>query len=80
MCATLLMWFSHPMSNIPHEGSAGLLSTAEAAALLGKSPATINRWADSGALPVAVKAPGIRGARFFTAAEIEKLRTEAGAA
>ena len=40
------MWFSHPMSNVPHEGSAGLLSTAEAAALLGKSPATINRWAE----------------------------------
>lgn len=73
MCATLLMWFSHPMSNVPHEGSAGLLSTAEAATLLGKSTATINRWADSGALPVAVKAPGVRGARFFARADVENL-------
>jgi len=78
--ATLLRWFSHPTSNVPHEGSAGLLSTAEAAALLGKSPATINRWAEDGTLPVAFRAPGIRGARFFAAAEVEKLRTEAGAA
>ena len=75
------MWCSAPMSKVTHMGNeAELLSTAEAAALLGKSIATINRWADSGALPVAVKAPGIRGARFFAAAEVEKLRTEAGAA
>lgn len=73
MCATLLMWFSHPMSNVPHEGSAGLLSTAEAAALLGKSTATINRWADSTALPVAFKAPGVRGARFFAREDVENL-------
>jgi hypothetical protein len=73
LCATLLMWFSHPMSNVPHEGSAGLLSTAEAAALLGKSTATINRWADSTALPVAFKAPGVRGARFFAREDVENL-------
>ena len=74
------MWFSHPMSNVPHEGSAGLLSTAEAAALLGKSPATINRWAEDGTLPVAFKAPGIRGARFFAAEDVERLRTASDAA
>ena len=75
MCATLLMWFSHPMSNVPHDGSAGLLSTAEAAALLGKSPATINRWAEDGTLPVAFRAPGIRGARFFTRDAVDAMKS-----
>ena len=74
------MWCSSSMSNVTHAGDDDeLLSTAEAAALLGKSTATINRWADSGALPVAVKAPGLRGARFFTRASVEAMAS-AGAA
>lgn len=69
------MWCSAPMSKVTHMGNEAdeLLSTAEAAALLDKSIATINRWADSGALPVAVKAPGIRGARFFARGVVENL-------
>jgi predicted site-specific integrase-resolvase len=62
------------MRNAAHEGDdTELVSTAEAATLLGKSTATINRWADSGALPVAFKAPGVRGARFFARADVENL-------
>lgn len=72
------MWCSAPMSKVTHMGNeAELLSTAEAAALLGKSIATINRWADSGALPVAVKAPGIRGARFFARGAVEAMKASA---
>jgi len=52
------------------------MSTAEAAASLGRSVATINRWADAGALPVVVKGPGVRGARFFARAVIESMAAE----
>lgn len=62
------------MRNAAHEGDdTELVSTAEAATLLGKSTATINRWAEDGALPVAFKAPGVRGARFFARADVENL-------
>lgn len=64
------------MSNVTHAGDTGLLSTAEAAEALGRSVTTINRWADTGVLPVTFKAPGIRGPRFFATADVEKLRTE----
>lgn len=53
-----------------------LLSTAEVARILETTPATINRWASSGRLPVAVKAPGPRGARMFSASIIEQIRGE----
>ena len=64
------------MRNVAHEGGdTELVSTAEAATLLGKSTATINRWADSGALPVAFKAPGTRGARFFTRDAVDAMKS-----
>ena len=49
------------------------VTTAEVAAQTGWSVATINRWADSGVLPVAVKAPGLRGARMFRQSDVDKI-------
>lgn len=60
------------MSNLPRNGEA-VLTTAEVAAQTGWSVATINRWADSGVLPVAVKAPGLRGARMFRQSDVDKI-------
>lgn len=42
-----------------------LITTAEAADLLGRSVATVNRWADDGKLPHAHKIDGLRGPRLF---------------
>lgn len=64
------------MRNAAHEGDdTELVSTAEAATLLGKSTATINRWAEDGTLPVAFRAPGIRGARFFTRDAVDAMKS-----
>ena len=54
-----------------------LVSTNEASEILGKSIATVNRMASDGRLPVAVKASGVTGARFFRRADVEALLTEA---
>lgn len=67
------------MSNVPHLTKA-LLSTAEAADAAGMSVATINRWADAGKLPVALRAPGIRGARFFRRKDVEAIARDEGSA
>lgn len=63
------------MSNLPHNGEQ-VLTTAEVAEQTGWSVATINRWADSGVLPVAVKAPGLRGARMFRQSDVDKIGTK----
>lgn len=48
-----------------------LITTAEAAAIKGTTVATINRWAASGRLPVAIKIPGRTGANLFRRTDIE---------
>lgn len=53
-----------------------LISTAEAAELLGASVATVTRLAKAGDLTTAVKAPGARGARFFRRREVERLASK----
>jgi excisionase family DNA binding protein len=50
-----------------------LITTAEAAVVLGTSVATVTRLAADGALATAVKAPGQRGARMFRRADVERL-------
>lgn len=55
-----------------------LVSTSEAADLLQTTVATINRWAASGKLPVAMKLPGRTGAHLFRREDVEALK--AGAA
>lgn len=48
-----------------------LVTTAEAAAILGCSVATVNRWAAEGRLTAAVQFPGVRGARLYVRADVE---------
>lgn len=79
MCVTFLMWHSSHMSNLPHRTD-DLVTTAEAAEISGKSVSTVNRWADCGRLPVAAKAPGVRGARFFHKSDVEQLTRVTNAA
>lgn len=52
------------------EDTTDLITTAEAGELLGKSVATINRWADDGVLPHARKLSGLRGARLFRRSDV----------
>lgn len=50
-----------------------LLPTKAVAAMLGRSVATINRWAQEGRLVPAVEMPGDTGARLFRRSDIEAL-------
>lgn len=54
-----------------------LVSTREAADILGKSVATVNRLAANGELPVALSGHGLRGARFYRRSDVEGLRSPA---
>lgn len=51
-----------------------MVSTAEAATILGVTPQHISRMARLGEIEAVAKAPGIRGARLFSAEEIEQVR------
>ncbi|MDQ3307567.1 MAG: helix-turn-helix domain-containing protein [Actinomycetota bacterium] len=51
-----------------------LLSTSEAAEILGTSGVTVNRWAITGKLPVAHKMPGRTGAYLFARSDVEAFR------
>ena len=50
-----------------------LITTAQAADLLGKSVATINRMAVDRRLEPALVAPGDKGARWYRKADVEAL-------
>lgn len=54
------------------EATADLLTTAEVAVLLGKAIPTINRWAATGQLPVALRLPGRTGANLFRRSDVER--------
>lgn len=60
-----------------------IVSTAEAARILGKTVSTVNRWAAEGKLVAVLQMPGETGARLFRRADIEAKRngepTEASA-
>lgn len=56
------------------------MTAAEVAERLNVAVATVARWANSGALPTAVKAPGLRGARLFHPDDVEALAQQRGAA
>lgn len=56
-----------------------LLTTAEVAAIKGKTVATINRWAAEGKLPVAQKLPGATGANLFRRSDVEALLSKGAA-
>jgi DNA-binding transcriptional MerR regulator len=57
-----------------------LVTAAEAAEILGVHVATLHRLTRSGALSTAMKAPGLRGARFFLRSDVEALRDSTGGA
>ena len=63
------------MRNIEHEDKS-LITTAEAALLLGVTVSTVNRMAARGELTPVVKGAGLRGARHYDRADVEKLRTD----
>lgn len=42
-----------------------LITTAEAADILGVTVSTVNRWAVAGRIAIAVQGPGRRGVRMF---------------
>lgn len=56
-----------------------LLTTAEAAKMIGRTVATVNRWAIDGRLPVAQKLPGTTGANLFRPVDVRRLLTDAAA-
>lgn len=63
--------YVHPMSNIPP-----LMTTAEVADECGGvSVKTVIRWVESGALKVAQKLPGLRGAYMFHPAEVARFKS-----
>lgn len=49
------------------------LSTSQVAALKGVNVATVNRWAKTGKLPVAVKVPGKTGANLYRREDVAAL-------
>jgi DNA-binding transcriptional MerR regulator len=57
-----------------------LLTTAQVAERFGVDVRTVARWANAGRLTPAVEGPGLRGARFFHADDVEALAAELGAA
>ena len=56
-----------------------LVGVTEVAAILGKSRATIKRWALHGTLPPVIKMPGETGAYLFDRAVVEALAEDAAA-
>jgi excisionase family DNA binding protein len=63
-----------PMHKTTHEALA-LITTADAAKVLGVHVATISRMVAAGRLVPAVKVPGKRGAFLFHPEDVEALRT-----
>lgn len=56
-----------------------LIGSDEAAKIAGVSRATFNRWVAAGRIAPAVAFPGLRGARLFDPAEVERLAAERAA-
>lgn len=53
-----------------------LLTTRQVAERRGVTVATVNRWADTGRLPIAQKLPGLTGANLFNPADVERFEAE----
>lgn len=53
-----------------------LVSTSEAAAILGVDTRTVHRMVQSGRLPSQAKLPGLRGPYVLARADVEKLRDQ----
>jgi excisionase family DNA binding protein len=55
-----------------------LMSTAQAAVMLGVDPATITRWVRQGRLAPAFKGPGRTGGFMFYRTDVERLARQRG--
>lgn len=53
-----------------------MITTAEAARRLGISVPTLNKWARTGKITPAIKAPGLRGARMYDEEHIASLAVQ----
>ena len=67
------MPYGLPMHKDAHDAPA-LISTAEAAQMLGRHVATISRMVANGRLTPAVKVPGKTGAYLFAREDVEAIR------
>jgi predicted site-specific integrase-resolvase len=67
------------MTKAKPDAVADLLPTAEVARLAKANTATVNRWAKSGRLPVAVKIPGKTGANLYRREDVSALLAELAA-
>lgn len=65
---------------MPLVADTDLISAQEAARIVGCSLATLHRRADAGKIPTAYKGEGLRGARLFERAEVERYAETAGVA
>lgn len=54
-----------------------LIPTAEVARLNGVNVRTVHRWVDKGVIKPAAKAPGLRGALLFNAADVQNVHEDA---
>ena len=62
--------------SVPMANPDDLISSIEAAELLGKGRSTLTRWVQSGRLTEAMKLPGETGTRLFHRSEVERLADE----
>lgn len=53
-----------------------LLSSRDAATLLGRTVSSVHRYVDLGQLSPALQADGLRGAKFFHRADVEALAAQ----
>jgi excisionase family DNA binding protein len=61
--------------SVPMANTNDLISSIEAAELLGVGRSTLTRWVQSGRLTEAMKLPGDTGARLFRRTDVEALRS-----
>lgn len=66
--------------SVPMANPEDLISSIEAAELLGVGRSTLTRWVQSGRLSEAMKLPGETGARLFRRADVESMMNTEGAA
>ncbi|MDT4944519.1 MAG: hypothetical protein QOH14_1252 [Pseudonocardiales bacterium] len=67
----------HKVGNTPDDDE--LLVTSQVAELADTNVATVNRWAKTGKLRVAAKAPGIRGANLYRRGDVDELLRQSAA-
>lgn len=62
------------VSQCPTLATMNLLTAKEAADQLGVPVRTFNRWVSAGRIVAVAQGPGVRGARLFAVADVEKAR------